>query len=186
VRPIYAFKLKEVGKPGPEHLTGYCHCALNCLHLKGYTHHESQLTTRKDTYTFSRRKHVTTMSSGRVTDIFIPNDNETVFQERENQVKQFAIDYVREDGGINGIPFGHLIDAPAEFNEDESRRSNPLDAAVFREPGPWLEDNGFVTREIAYEDIFRERFKESLAGGDDVNVSIFSRMIVNEGGDASW
>jgi len=91
----YSYMLKEIGKSGPEHRTAGIHAALNGLHLKGYTHYESQLRTTKDTYTFSRRKHVTTMSSGGVADIFIPNDNETVVQERENQVKQFAIDYVR-------------------------------------------------------------------------------------------
>ena len=51
------------------------------------------------------------MSSGGVADIFIPNDNETVFQERENQVKQFAIDYVREKrhGSIQSYPQEEII-----------------------------------------------------------------------------
>ena len=40
-----------------------------------------------------------------------------------------------------------MIFAPAEFNEDESRRSNPLDCTLIRDPGQWLEHNGFVTRE---------------------------------------
>jgi len=167
--------LKEVGKSGPEH-KAVIHGAMNCLHLKGYTHHESQLKTN-ETYTFSRRKHVA-MSSGGVTDIFIPNNDEALVQERNNQVKQFAV--VVRDGQdkIRGIS------APAEFHEDESVRSNPLDGAVISNTGTWLEDNGFVTREDAYEDIFRDHFN-SITGGN-LKASMFSRVIVNERGDTSW
>ena len=176
------WKVNEVGKPGPERETAGFHCALNGLHLKGYTHHECQLKTVKDTYTFSRRKHATMSSSG-VTDIFIPNNDENeIGQERNGLVKQFAIDYVKEDDNETD----HLIFAPAEFHEDESIRSHPMNCATIRDPGPRLEDNGFVTREIAYEDIFRDHFKADLANGSDMKFSIFSRVIVNERGDESW
>ena len=135
--------LKEVGKQGPERITGGIHCALNCLHLKGYTHYESQLKTTKDTYTFSRRKHATTDSE--MTDVLIPNDNETPAQERNDHIKQFALLITAENE--NGS--ARKILAPAEFNEDVSKRSNPLDTAVIRDSGPWLEDNEFVTCEDA-------------------------------------
>ena len=79
-----------------------------------------------------------------------------------------------------------MIFAPAEFHEDESMRSNPLNSSDIRDPGPWLEDNGFVTREIAYEDIFRNHFKADLANDSDMKFRLFSRVIVNERGDESW
>ena len=168
--------LKEVGKLGPEHLTSGLHCALNGLHLKGYTHHESQLKT-KDTYTYSRRKHdVATMSRGGVTDIFIPNDNETSAQERN--VKQFACVLKDKHDTIQAIG------APSEFHQDESIRSNPLLNSNINEPGPWLEDNGFVTREDAYEDIFREYIESSLS--DNTTACMFSRVISKSRNDASW
>ena len=169
--------LKEVGKPGPEYSAGGLPAALNCFHLKGYIHHESQLKTKKDTYTFSRRKHDVTVGNG-VTDIFIPNDNESLVQKRNNQVKQFAVDMINENETL------HFIFAPAEFQKDESARANPLRNASIRDPGPWLEDNGFVTRENAYEDIFREQFETII--GDGVKISIFSRMTSKSRDDASW
>jgi len=178
-RPFNRYNLKEVGKPGPERKAADIHCALNCFHLKGYTHHESQLRT-KESYTFSRRKHaIATMSSG-ATDIFIPNDNETsALQEGNNHVKQFAgVLRGREDDKIRAIG------APAEFHADESKRSNPLNTAFINNPDPsWLEDNGFVNREDAYEEIFRDHYKAILS--NDVKVSIFSRLI-KRNGDQSW
>ena len=170
------YTLKEVGQSGPAHRTAGVHATLNGLHLKGYTHYESQLKT-KDTYTFSRRKHATTDSEA--TDILIPNDNASA-QERNGHIKQFACVVKDKHDTIKGIV------APSEFDEDESRSSNPLNGAGIRDPGlSWLEDNGFVTRENAYEDIFREHMKAAL-GNDNVKPSIFSRMIVNERGDESW
>lgn len=45
----------------------------------------------------------------------------------------------------------------------------------------------FVTREDEYEDIFRDHFNAIKAREiGNVKVSIYSRMIVNERGDASW
>ena len=172
--PTHSYKIKEIGKPGPEHRTGGVHAALNGLHLKGYTHYESQLKTN-ETYTFSRRKH-TTMSSG-ATDIFIPNDEEGG-QERNGLTKQFATVIRNLHDKIR------MIGAPAEFHKDESKKSNPLNSPAIEGAGAWLENNGFATREIAYEDIFKDHFKADLA--NDVKVSIFSRMIVNENGDESW
>jgi len=178
-RPVLRFNLKEVGKPGPEQKSAGIHCALNCLHLKGYTHHESQLKT-KESYSFSRRKHDITMSSGGVTDIFIPNDNGIVVQERNGYIKQFAIVLTAE----NEHRTTREIAAPAEFNEDESIRSNPLDTAAINNTNLWLEDNEFVTRENEYEGIFREHYKDFLA--DNKKVSIFSRVISKTRDDASW
>ena len=117
------------------------------------------------------------MSSG-ATDIFVPNGDETVGKKRNGHVKQFAGDLIDEHNTVRAIV------APAEFNEDESVRSNPLDHAVIEDPGPWLEDNGFVTRENAYEDIFREQFETII--GDGVKISIFSRMTSKSRDDASW
>ena len=116
--PTHSYKIKEIGKPGPEHRTGGVHAALNGLHLKGYTHYESQLKTN-ETYTFSRRKH-TTMSSG-ATDIFIPNDEEGG-QERNGLTKQFATVIRNLHDKIR------MIGAPAEFHKDESKKSNPLNS----------------------------------------------------------
>jgi len=175
-RPLVRYNLKEVGKSGPEHTAAGISAALSGLHLKGYTHYESQLRT-KESYTFSRKKHaIATMSSG-ATDIFIPNDNETVVQEGNNHVKQFAGVVMDSHGSVVGIA------APAEFSDDESKRSNPLDGAVINNPGSWLEDNGFVTRENAYEDIFRDHFKADFP---NEKVSIFSRVISKSRDDASW
>ena len=177
-RLVVRYNLKEVGKPDPERTAADIHCALNCFHLKGYTHHENQLRT-KESYTFSRRKHaIATMSSGVITDIFIPNDEE-VGHERNGYAKQFA-------GVVRGKHDKKIraIGAPAEFHEDESKRSNPLETAFIHEPGPWLENNGFVTRENAYEDIFGEYYKAILS--NDVKVSIFSRVISKSRDDASW
>ena len=181
-RPQSKYKLKEIGKPGPERNTGGISGALNGLHLKGYTHHESQLKTN-ETYTFSRRKHITVSSSG-VTDIFIPNDNETVVQEKNGHIKQFAS--VWRDLHDTNI----AIAAPAEFYEDESKRSNPLRSVVIV-PGPsWLEENGFVTREDTNEHIFKEHrnlaFKEHRKLADKLKEKIFSRVISKERDDASW
>jgi len=173
--------LKEVGKPGQEHETAGLQGALNGLHLKGYTHYENQLKTMKETYTFSRRKHAI-MSSG-ATDIFVPNDEEVVHQERSGYVKQFAtVGTVEVENNMV-----MLIFAPVEFHEDESRRSDPLDQTIIRDPGPWLEDNGFLTREDAYEDIFREHIKvleEDKAG--EVKISIFSRVTSKVRDDEAW
>jgi len=177
-RPIEGYKLEEVGKSGPMHDTGGLVGALSGLHLKGYTHYERQLKTMKDTYTFSRRKHA--MIDSEATDIFIPNNDEIVDQERNNQVKQFAIVVVTAEAETL-----HTIFAPAEFHEDESRRSDPLNYADIRDPGPsWLENNGFVTHENEYEDIFRELFKANI--GDDVKISIFSHVTSKRRDDASW
>ena len=171
------FMLKEIGKLGPDRRVGGITTALNCLHLKGYTHYESQLKT-KYTYTFSRRKHSIIMSS-EATDIFIPNDNEASAQERNGHIKQFACVLTDKHDKIE------MIGAPSEFHQDESVWSNPLNGAGIREPDPsWLEDNGFATREIAYEDIFRDPFKAECA--NDVKVSIFSRMTSKSRDDASW
>ena len=72
-----------------------------------------------------------------------------------------------------------------EFSEDEPRRSNPLSGTDIRNPGPsWLEDNGFVTREDEYEDIFRECHLELT--GNKTKTSIFSRVISKSRDDESW
>jgi len=181
-RPSYGWKLmKEVGKSGPDRITVGLQCALNCLHLKGYTHYESQLKT-KDTYTFSRRKHVATVGSA-VIDIFIPNDDEALVQERNSHTKQFATVIIDE----NENRTAKTICPPAEFHNDESKRSNPLEfiAIRIRNKRPWLEDNGFVTREDEYEDIFREHVRFMLAD-DKVKFSLFSRVISKRRDDASW
>ena len=170
--PLVRYNLKEVGKPGPERSTCGHHCALNCLHLKGYKHYERQLKT-KATYTFSRRKHIT--AGNGVTDIFIPNDDDVVDQ-RNGSVKQFASVLKHED-------MNEGIGAPAEFNEDESRRSNPFcSTCIIRDPGPWLEGNGFVTREDAYEDMFREHIEKA----EHLTVTLFSRVISKTRDEASW
>jgi len=177
--PRRVWKLKEAGKPDPEKAAVGITAALSGLHLKGYTHYESQLKS-KDTSTFSRRKHVTTMSSGGVTDIFIPNDDEAVEQGRNGRVKQFASVLKDEHDTIRGIG------APAEFHEDESIRSNPLNCTLIsraRDACMWLEDNGFVTRENEYEDIFSRHMSSQTS---DKKLSLFSRMIVHERGDESW
>lgn len=187
--PRTTLKLKEVGKPGPEYEIGAVHGALNGLHLKGYTHYENKLRITKDTYTFSRRKHEK-MGSG-ATDIFIPNNDE-IGQERNGYVKQFAIAGAAE----NEDRTARMIAAPAEFDEDESVRSDPLRIAVIMDPDPsWLEDNGFVNREDAYEDIFREHLSsmtnQALAGAGintavNAKLNIFSRLIKRNGGASSW
>jgi len=149
------YKLKEAGKSGPEHQTYGIYGALNGLHLKRYSYHESQLRTN-ETYTFSRRKHATMGS--RATDIFIPNNNEIVGQERKSYVKQFVavVDHENENVAFRSIRYMHQNDA------------------VITNPGSWLEDNGFVTREYGYERIFKEHFEKSLA---DKKISMFSRVI---------
>ena len=173
--------LKEVGKPGPEREASGVPAALNGLHLKGYTHYEKQIKTTKNTYTFSRRKHDIAMSSG-VTDILISNTDEIVDQERNGYIKQFATVLTREYENISS----RMIGAPAEFDEDESRRSDPLNTAVLLDGGPctWLESNGFVTREDAYEDIFREYIESSLF--DNMTACMFSRLISKSRDDTSW
>ena len=179
------YKLKEVGKSGTEHVIGAVHGALNGLHLKGYTHYENKLRTTKDIYTFSKRKHET-MGSG-ATDIFIPN-NDKRGQQRNNHVKQFAIVGTAE----NENRAAKMIGAPAEFDEDESVRSDPLRIAVLMDPDPsWLEDNGFVTREDEYEDIFREHLSSFVVtatrdSSANAKLILFSRLIVNERGNESW
>ena len=178
VEPRYI--IKEIGKPGPERVPSGPHSALSSLHLKGYTHYENQLRTN-ETYTFSRRKHAA-ISSG-AADIFIPNDNETVGQESNNEVKQFVTVLKDGHGTIK------MIFAPAEFSEDESRRSNPLYCTLIDDDDTalWLEHNGFVTREDTYEDIFRDHFKAvTVEGIDNVKVNMFSRMIANENRYQSW
>jgi len=159
------YKLKEAGKSGPEHETYGIYGALNSLHLKRYTYHESQLRTN-ETYTFSRRKHATIDRSG-ATDIFIPNNNEIVGQERKSYVKQFVavVDHENENVAFRSIRYHRQNDA------------------VITNPGSWLEENGFVTREDEYERIFREHFEESLA---DKKISMFSRVISKSRDDASW
>ena len=172
-----AFHLKEVGKPGPERRTGGLPAALNCLHLKGYTHYESQLKTNK-TYTFSRRKHATTDSEA--TDILIPNDNETSAQERNGHIKQFACVVKDEHDKIM------LIGGPAEFSEDESKRSNPLVSPAIQGADVWwLENNGFVTRGDEYEDIFEEDLL-LIVGNSNYLIKLFSRVISKTRDDASW
>ena len=179
---MISYIIKEVGKPSPGHsINGGLHIALNGLHLNGYMHHENKLRTVRDTYTFSRRKHATTDSEA--TDILIPNDG-VVGHERNGRVKQFAFDYVKEDVEIPGPSTFHSIHAPAEFCDDESKRSIPFLNVLIPNPGPWLEDNGFVTRENEYEGIFREHHKDFLA--DNEKISIFTRMISKSRDDSSW
>jgi len=122
------------------------------------------------------------MGSG-ATDIFIPNNDERG-QQRNSHVKQFTIFGAAE----NENRTARMIGAPAEFNEDESVRSDPLRIAVIMDPDPsWLEDNGFVNREDAYEDIFREHLStmtndasQAVAGNNtavNAKLSLFSRLI---------
>ena len=175
--PVEGYKLEEVGKPGSERSTSRLNCAFNGLHLKGYTNYENELRTLKDTYTFSRRKHA--MTDSEATDIFIPNNDEIEDQERNGYVKQFVTVLTGEDE--NRMP-KVIILAPAEFSKDESMRSSPLRGTSFRNPGPWLEDNGFVTREKTFEDIFREVISEL----EYVQLSIFSRVTSKTRDDESW
>ena len=165
--------LKEIGNPEnrEEHrVYGWAVGALNGLYLKGYTNYESQLKTSEEKYTFSRRKH--TMASG-ATDIFILNKNEAVGQGRKGYVKQFA--------AVIDNEYGPLIQAPADFHQDESKRSMPLRGAIIVDSGSWLEENGFGTRENAQEDIFREFY--SNVGHTKFN--IFSRVI-RKSVDVTW
>jgi len=174
--PRYSYYLKEVGKPGSEHRTGGLHCALNCFHLKGYTHYERQLKT-KDTCTFSRRKHDIATMSSEATDVLIPNDNKTSAQERNGHIIQFTCVLKHED-------MIKAILAPAEFNEVESYRSNPLYHTIIRDTGPWLEDNGFVTRADVLTDIFGDHVKALEEG--KVKVCMFSRVMSKRRDDTSW
>ena len=170
--------LKEIGNPeNPEEHSVYTGAigALNGLYLKGYTDYESELKTSEEKYTFSRRKHAT-IGSG-ATDIFILNKHETVGQARKGYVKQFAAVLDHEDG--NDVT---LILAPAEFHRVESNRSMPLRGAIVIDSGSWLEENGFVTRENAFEDIFRGFYSTTHC---ETKFNIFSRMI-KASRDVSW
>jgi len=169
--------LKEIGSIGnqEEHrVYGGAIGALNGVYLKGYTDYESQLTTSEEKYTFSRRKHAT-MGSG-ATDIFILNKNETVGQGRKGYVKQFAAVIIDHE---DGMP---LILAPADFHKDESKRLMPLQITIVIDRGSWSEENGFDTREYAYEDIFREFYSNV---GKQTKFNIFSR-VVRKSVDVTW
>ena len=100
----------------------------------------------KQKFTFSRRRHCALSSDA--TDIFIPDNSDIYRQGGSGYIKQFAMHIMNGNGG------DEFIVAPAEFNKDESERSNPFSAIAFNGTG-WLEDNGFMTREVEYEDIFK-------------------------------
>ena len=171
--------LKEIGNPeNPEEHRVYTGAigALNGLYLKGYTDYESQLKISEEKYTFSRRKHAT-MGSG-ATDIFILNKNETVGQGRKGYVKQFAAVIDNVDG--NDMT---LILAPADFHKlDESKRSMPLRGVIVIDSGSWIEENGFGTRENAFEDIFRGFYSTTHC---QTKFNIFSRVI-RKSVDVTW
>ena len=143
---------------------------MNGLHHKGYTVHETQLdesTDVKDTFTFSRRRH-SKMSSD-ATDIFIHNDEERNNHEENDKIKQYALYVLNRNNG------SRRISAPAEFHEDESMRSNPFGYAKITQCDKWLVNNGFVTREKDYEDLFQNYF--NVANLSSVEWRIFSRRI---------
>ena len=157
--------------PGPKEETEAIVGALNGLHLKGYVFHEKQLdkykAESKETFTISRRRHSTMCSDA--TNIFIPDGHERSEHKGRGSVKQFAIAVSFRESG------DEIILAPAEFNEDESKRSNPYGDTIITQCDTWLENNGFVTREENYEDMFQHVFKD---GSRLMECKIFSRNIV--------
>ena len=177
------FEVKEAGT-GPAFHASHIIGALNALHLKGYSNMEKELNVLSDryrSYTFSRRKHSNNMASG-TTNIYIPASG----REENNQIKQFAL------FGVNKVSGSRRILAPAEFSDDESRRSNPFNTATIH-CGPqlnfvssinaWREDNGFTTRESKYEDSFDRYVEPSIQG---IKEKIYSRKIASENADQSW
>jgi len=168
------WRVKEVGKPDAEsqpYRTPSAPSALNGLHLKGYNVHETQLDESsdvKETFTFSRRKH--SKMSSNATEIFIPNDEERNNQEKNDKIKQYAL-YVLSKNNEDR----RRIIAPAEFHEDESMRSNPFGYAKITQCDKWLVNNGFMTREKDYEDLFQNYF--NVANLSSVEWRIFSRRI---------
>ena len=176
--PRHFFVVKESGET-LERISGPVG-ALNGLHQKGYTNYESQLhvsTDVKETFTSSRRKH--SISRTDATDILIPDDNERC-EEDKRKIKQFAMVMYETHDDMKGGQTTLIL--PAEFNEDESERSNPFQATCIIETGTftWLEDNGFTSREEEYEIIFQRYLHDS---GKAEVCKILSRMIERENGD---
>ena len=159
------------------HECGSVTAALDGLHLKGYSVHEKQLdaiSKAKETYTFSRRRHSTLHSDA--TDIFIPGDDERNHKENGNS-KQFALYMMNGDSG------SEIILAPSEFHEDDEDIRSVLSGTAINNKGQWLEDKGFTTRELEYEELFCHHFEQP---NSVVKFKIFSRMIASDIGDQSW
>jgi len=154
----FSISIHELGESDVEHGAACLIGALNGLHLKGYTVHETQLDTSnryEDIITFSRRRHLFMDSDA--TDIFIPSKDEIWNRTEHNSIKQFAM-LLEETDSWNEITI-----APAEFVQEGSReaKENPFNVAQFEGRGPWLKQNGFITREQGYEELF-QGYIESL------------------------
>mmetsp|Transcript_37669 Transcript_37669/g.90809 ORF Transcript_37669/g.90809 Transcript_37669/m.90809 type:complete len:403 (-) Transcript_37669:96-1304(-) len=147
--------------------------ALNGLHSKGYTMHESQLDRSnryEDIMTFSRRRHDTMDGTANdATEIFIPSEceiNDRLLERHsDGYIKQFAM-LLEETEVWNEITL-----APAEFvheirpmiRGDDHDDEDPYTVVRLDGRGPWLENNGFVTREDDYEKLFECYIKSLLA-----------------------
>lgn len=178
--PRNFFSVKESGET-LEQMSGLIG-ALNGLHQKGYTNYESQLhvsTDAKETFTSSRRKHSILRTDA--TDILIPDENERC-EEDKGKVKQFAMVMYKTHDDMKGGQTTLIV--PAEFNEDESERSNPFQATCIIETGTftWLEDNGFTSREEEYEIIF-QRYHQHAINIKDEACKILSRIVERDNGD---
>ena len=145
---------------------------LNSLHMKGYNVHESQLQLSGksiETLTFSRRRHFTLQSE--VTGIFIPDHSETNRQQESKGIKQFAMLQFNRDYDTGSIV------APAETQTPSTHETIEIHN---HQRDSWLERNGFMTREVEYEDIFKNYFSPPSDDPTSYYIGIFSRMVVHE------
>ena len=136
--------------------------ALNTLHWFGYNVHERQLLMsekRKETFTFSRRKHsnsVLCCETNAISDSFISSENQS-----SGSFKQFAIFMLNRDDGSRSIL------APGSGHSSSTHKT-----IVNTQCDRWLEEHGFMTREEEYEELFKKYFDSE---GSVVTFGIFSK-----------
>ena len=170
---FHTYGIKMIGEPDSDFqsvsdIIG----ALNSLHMKGYNVHESQLQLSgesTETLTFSRRRHFKLQSE--VTGIFIPDHSETNRQQESKGIKQFAMLQFNRDYDTGSIV------APAETQTPSTHETIEIHN---HQRDSWLERNGFMTREVEYEDIFKNYFSPPPDDPTSYYIGIFSRMVVHE------
>ena len=125
-----------------------------------------------ETLKFSRRRHFKLQSE--VTGIFIPDHSEAIRQRESKGIKQFAMLKFNRDYDTGSIV------APAETQTLSTHETIEIHN---HQRDSWLERNGFMTREVEYEDIFQKHYDSSDQPYMRYHIRIFSRMVVHENGD---